>query len=65
MWESSLWKCATEEDKESYEALSSVIHDAQLEALLILEGFGQSTAKSIRRQHLLTAELELGKDALQ
>lgn len=49
----------------SYKALGSVVHNAQLEALLILEGLSQSTAQGIRGQHLLTAVLELGKDALQ
>lgn len=51
--------------QKSYETLSRVVHDAQLEALLVLEGFGQSAAQSVRWEHLLTAELELGKDALK
>lgn len=49
----------------SYKTLSRVVHDAQLEALLVLEGFGQSAAQSVRREHLFTAELELGEDALK
>lgn len=48
-----------------FEALSRVVHNAELESLLVLEGFGQSAAESIRGQHLLTAELELCKNALQ
>lgn len=48
-----------------YETLGRVVHDAQLEALLVLEGFGQSAAQSVRWEHLLTAELELGEDALK
>lgn len=51
--------------QKSYETLGRVVHDAQLEALLVLEGFGQSAAQSVRWEHLLTAELELGKDALK
>lgn len=35
---SSLW---------SYKALCSVVHDAELEPLLVLEGFGECTAKGI------------------
>ena len=50
--------------KNSYEALGRVVHDAELEALLVLEGLGQGAAQGVRRQHLLTAELELSKDAL-
>lgn len=52
-------------NQKSYETLSRVVHDAQLEALLVLEGFGQSAAQSIRWENLLAAELELGEDALK
>lgn len=48
-----------------HKALSSVVHDAQLEALLFLEGLGQGAPQGIRGQHFLTAVLELGEDALE
>lgn len=31
----------------THEAFSSVVHDAQLETLLVLEGFGQSAAEGV------------------
>lgn len=33
----------------SYKALGSVVHDAELKSLLVLEGFGESAAKSVGR----------------
>lgn len=48
-----------------YEALGGVVHDAQLEALLVLEALGQRAAQRVGRQNLLTAELELGKNVLE
>lgn len=48
----------------TYEALCSIIHDSQLEALLILESLCQSTAESVRGKHFFTATLELIKNAL-
>lgn len=33
----------------SYEALCSVVHDAELKSLLVLEGFGERAAKSVGR----------------
>lgn len=48
----------------THKAFCSVVHDAQLETLLVLEGLCQSAAEGVWRQHSLTAELELGEDAL-
>lgn len=48
-----------------HKALGGVVHDAQLEALLVLEGLGQGAPQGVRGQHLLTAVLELGEDALE
>lgn len=51
--------------QEIFEALCSIIHDSQLEALLILESLCQSTAESVRGKHFFTATLELIKNALE
>lgn len=51
-------------EKNSYKALGRIVHNAELESLLVLEGFGESAAESIGRENLFTAELELGEDAL-
>ena len=48
----------------SYKALGSVVHDAELKPLLVLEGFGKGAAQGVRRQNFLTAVLELSEDAL-
>lgn len=48
----------------THKALRGVIHDAQLETLLILKRLCESTTKRIGRQHLLTAALKLVKDTL-
>lgn len=45
--------------------LSSIIHEAQLEPLLVVEGLGQGTAESIRWQGRLMAVLKLGEQLLQ
>lgn len=52
-------------DRATYEALGRVVHDPQLEALLILEGLGQGAAQGIGGQDFLAAVLELRKDALR
>lgn len=49
----------------SHEALCSVVHDAELKPLLVLECFGKSAAKSVGRQNLLAAVLKLSEDALR
>lgn len=49
----------------SYKALRSVVHDAELKPLLVLEGFGECAAKSVGRQNLLTAVLKLSEDTLR
>lgn len=49
----------------SYKALRGVVHDAELKALLVLERFGEGAAKSVGRQNLLAAVLELSEDALR
>lgn len=48
----------------SYEALRSVVHDAELKPLLVLEGFGERAAERVGRQNFVAAVLELSKDAL-
>lgn len=48
----------------TYKTFSSIIHDAQLEALLILKCLCKSSTQSIRRKHLLTATLKLVEDTL-
>lgn len=51
--------------EEIFKALSGVIHDAQLEALLILKGLCQGTPESVRWKYFLTAALELVKDSFE
>lgn len=43
------WKQATRRwrARDPHEALGGVVHDAQLEALLVLEGLGQGTAEGV------------------
>lgn len=48
-----------------FEALGGIVHVAELEALLIGEGFGQCFAQGIGVQGRLVAVLELGEDHLQ
>lgn len=48
----------------SYEALRSVVHDAELKPLLVLEGFGERAAERVGWQNFVTAVLELSEDAL-
>lgn len=49
----------------TYEALCGIIHEAQLEALLVLKGFCQGDAQFIRRQGTLPTALELGENTLK
>lgn len=48
-----------------FKALCSIVHDSQLEALLILESLCQSSAESVRGKHFFTATLKLVKNALE
>lgn len=49
----------------TYEALGSVIHEAELEALFVFEGFGEGITQAVRWQHTLTTLLELAEYALE
>lgn len=49
---------------DTHKAFCCIVHEAQLEALLILEALGQRVSHVIRGQRLLSAVLELGKDRL-
>lgn len=51
--------------RSTYEALGSVIHQAELEALLIFKSFGQSVTQAVGGQHALPALLELAEYALE
>lgn len=48
----------------THKTFSSIVHDAQLEALLILKCLCKGSTQGIRRQDLLTATLELVEDTL-
>lgn len=48
-----------------YEALGSVVHEAQLEALLVAEALGQRVPHVVRGQGLLPAVLELREHGLR
>ena len=48
----------------TYKAFCSIVHVAELEALLVSEGIGQSFAQTIRRQRILITVLDLGKHNL-
>ena len=48
----------------TYKAFCSIVHVAELEALLVSEGIGQSFAQTIRRQRILITVLDLGKHYL-
>jgi len=49
----------------TYKALSSIIHEAQLEALLVLKGLCQGVTQVVRGQGTLPTVLELGENALK
>lgn len=49
----------------TYKAFGSVVHQAQLEALLVLESFRQSVAEAVGGKHALPALLELAENALE
>lgn len=49
----------------TYKALGGVVHQAELEALLILEGFSQGVSQAVGGQHSLSALLELTEYALE
>lgn len=48
-----------------YEALGRVVHEAQLEALLVPEALGQREPDVVGREGLLPTVLELGEDGLR
>lgn len=52
-------------DGDSYKTLRCIVHDAELKPPLILESFGESAAKCVRGENVLTAVLELRKDILK
>lgn len=49
----------------THEALRGVVHEAELEALLVEEGFSQGPAQRVRRQRALLAELQLREQLLR
>jgi hypothetical protein len=49
----------------TYEALGGVVHAAQLEPLLAVEGGSERFPQGIRRKHAVSAELELPKQLLR
>ena len=49
----------------TYKALSSIIHQAKLETLLILKSFSQSIAQAVWGEHTLSALLKLAEDTLE
>lgn len=49
----------------TYEALCGVVHEAQLEAVLVLKGLCQGDAQFIRRQGALPTALELEENSLE
>jgi hypothetical protein len=48
----------------TYEALGRVVHEAELEALLVEKGLGQRPAEGVRGQSRLLAELQLSEQLL-
>lgn len=48
----------------THKALSSVIHQAKLEALLILKGFSEGVSQAVGGEHTLSALLELAEYTL-
>ena len=49
----------------SYETLGGVVHEAELEALLVEERFGQGAPQRVRRKRRLVAVLQLREQFLQ
>lgn len=49
----------------TYKALCGIIHEAQLEALLVLKGLCQGVTQVVRGQGTLPTVLELGENALK
>lgn len=49
----------------TYKALCGIIHEAQLEALLVLKGLCQGVTQIVRGQGALPTVLELGENALK
>ena len=49
----------------TYKALCGIIHEAQLEALLVLKGLCQGVTQVVRGQGSLPTVLELGENALK
>lgn len=51
--------------RSTYETLGGVVHQAELETLLIFKGLGQGVSQAVGGQHALPALLELAEDALE
>ena len=49
----------------THKALSSVIHQAELEALLILKSFSEGITQAVRGKHALSALLKLAENTLR
>lgn len=49
----------------TYKAFSSIIHQAELEALLIFKSFSQGVSQAVRRKYTLPALLKLAEYALE
>lgn len=49
----------------TYKALCGIVHEAQLEAMLVLKGLRQGLTQVVRRQGALLTLLELGEKALR
>lgn len=49
----------------TYKALCGIIHEAQLEALLVLKGLCQGVTQVVRGQGALPTVLELGENTLK
>lgn len=49
----------------TYKAFGSVVHQAQLESLLVLEGFCQSVPEAVGGKHALSALLKLAEYTLK
>ncbi len=49
----------------TYKALGGIVHEAQLEALLVLKGLCQGVTQVVRGQGALPTVLELGENALK
>lgn len=49
----------------TYKAFSCVVHEAQLEALLVKERLSEGSPQGVRRKGSLMAELKLGKEFLE